>query len=162
MTRDATLQGDLGAESIDFLDIVFRLERNFGIKIPRGELFPENLMADPEWVADGKLTTKGVEELKTRLPYRRHLEARGRSLRRQDRRPLHRRDARSICSEQARGVVDALGPWSVVGRPWETTPDPTLALGRGCEGNDLGPGEQRGPGLAIRSARPRTTDQSKR
>ncbi len=69
VTRDATLQGDLGAESIDFLDIVFRLERNFGIKIPRGELFPENLMADPEWVADGKLTTKGVEELKTRLPY---------------------------------------------------------------------------------------------
>jgi acyl carrier protein len=69
VTRDATLQGDLGAESIDFLDIVFRLERNFGIKIPRGELFPENLMADPEWVADGKLTTKGVEELKSRLPY---------------------------------------------------------------------------------------------
>ena len=69
ITRDATLQADLGAESIDFLDIVFRLERNFGIKIPRGELFPENLMADPEWVADGKLTAKGVEELKTRLPY---------------------------------------------------------------------------------------------
>ena len=60
VTREATLQGDLGAESIDFLDIVFRLERNFGIKIPRGELFPENLMADPEWVADGKLTPKGV------------------------------------------------------------------------------------------------------
>ena len=69
VTRDATLQGDLGAESIDFLDIVFRLERNFGIKIPRGELFPENLMADPEWVADGKLTTKGIAELKARLPY---------------------------------------------------------------------------------------------
>jgi acyl carrier protein len=69
VTREATLQGDLGAESIDFLDIVFRLERNFGIKIPRGELFPENLMADPEWVADGKLTIKGVEELKARLPY---------------------------------------------------------------------------------------------
>ncbi len=32
----ATLQGDLEAESIDFLDIVFRLERNFGITIPRG------------------------------------------------------------------------------------------------------------------------------
>ena len=68
VTREATLQGDLGAESIDFLDIVFRLERNFGIKIPRGELFPENLMADPEWVADGKLTPKGVGELKARLP----------------------------------------------------------------------------------------------
>ena len=61
VTREATLQGDLGAESIDFLDIVFRLERNFGIKIPRGELFPENLVADPEWVADGKLTAKGLE-----------------------------------------------------------------------------------------------------
>jgi acyl carrier protein len=69
VTREATLQGDLGAESIDFLDIVFRLERNFGIKIPRGELFPENLVADPEWVTDGKLTGKGIEELKTRLPY---------------------------------------------------------------------------------------------
>src|SRR5262249_29609470 len=69
VTRDATLQGDLGAESIDFLDIVFRLERNFGIKIPRAELFPENLMADPEWVADGKLTSKGIDELKARLPY---------------------------------------------------------------------------------------------
>jgi acyl carrier protein len=69
VTRGATLQGDLGAESIDFLDIVFRLERNFGIKIPRGELFPENLTADPEWIADGKLTSKGVEELKARLPF---------------------------------------------------------------------------------------------
>jgi acyl carrier protein len=69
VTPGATLQGDLGAESIDFLDIVFRLERNFGIKIPRGELFPENLTADPEWVADGKLTTKGLSELRSRLPF---------------------------------------------------------------------------------------------
>ena len=65
----ATLQGDLGAESIDFLDIVFRLERNFGIKIPRGELFPENVVSDPEMIKDGKLTTKGIDELKTRMPY---------------------------------------------------------------------------------------------
>jgi acyl carrier protein len=69
VTPGATLQGDLGAESIDFLDIVFRLERNFGIKIPRGELFPENLTADPEWVSDGKLTTKGLTELRSRLPF---------------------------------------------------------------------------------------------
>src|SRR3954454_15928178 len=69
VTRDATLQGDLGAESIDFLDIVFRLERNFGIKIPRGELFPENVVADPEMIEGGKLTVKGLEELKTRIPY---------------------------------------------------------------------------------------------
>lgn len=69
VARDSTLQGDLGAESIDFLDIVFRLERNFGIKIPRGELFPENLTADPEWIADGKMTEKGLAELKARLPF---------------------------------------------------------------------------------------------
>ena len=37
-TMDATLMGDLGAESIDFLDIVFRLEKTFNVKIPRGEL----------------------------------------------------------------------------------------------------------------------------
>jgi acyl carrier protein len=65
----ATLQGDLGAESIDFLDIVFRLERNFGIKIPRGELFPENVVSDPDMIADGKLTAKGIDELKARMPY---------------------------------------------------------------------------------------------
>ena len=57
VTREATLQGDLGAESIDFLDIVFRLEREFGIKIPRGELFPdEKLFTDPNFVKDGKMT----------------------------------------------------------------------------------------------------------
>src|SRR5947209_9255454 len=66
----ATLQGDLGAESIDFLDIVFRLEREFGIKIPRGELFPESIFqGDPEFVQDGKITSKGMVELKTRMPY---------------------------------------------------------------------------------------------
>src|SRR5207245_6187181 len=70
ITPAATLQGDLGAESIDFLDIVFRLEREFGIKIPRGELFPESIFqGDPEFVQDGKLTPKGMTELKTRMPY---------------------------------------------------------------------------------------------
>ncbi|MBI3406848.1 MAG: acyl carrier protein [Planctomycetes bacterium] len=66
----ATLQGDLGAESIDFLDIVFRLEREFGIKIPRGELFPEAIFqGDPEFVQDGKVTDKGLSELKARMPF---------------------------------------------------------------------------------------------
>jgi len=69
VTHEATLQGDLGAESIDFLDIVFRLERNFGIKIPRGELFPENVVTDRDMVQDGKLTAKGLEELKNRMPF---------------------------------------------------------------------------------------------
>lgn len=69
VTCDATLQGDLGAESIDFLDIVFRLERDFKIKIPRGELFPENVVSDPKMTHDGKLRAKGLDELKARLPF---------------------------------------------------------------------------------------------
>jgi len=66
----STLQGDLGAESIDFLDIVFRLEREFGIKIPRGELFPESIFqGDPEFVQSGKVTPKGLEELRSKMPF---------------------------------------------------------------------------------------------
>ncbi|WP_169976593.1 acyl carrier protein [Tautonia rosea] len=68
VTQDATLFGDLGAESIDLLDIVFRLERNFSIKIPRGELFPENI-SDPEFTENGKLTSKGLIEIKQRMPF---------------------------------------------------------------------------------------------
>ena len=66
---DSTLTGDLGAESIDFLDIVFRLEKNFSIKIPRGDLFPENVLSDPQFVSGGKVTAKGLDELKTRMPW---------------------------------------------------------------------------------------------
>jgi acyl carrier protein len=70
VTRGATLQGDLGAESIDFLDIVFRLEREFGIKIPRGELFPESIFqGDPELVQNGKVTDKGMAELRSKMPF---------------------------------------------------------------------------------------------
>src|SRR6266516_1298167 len=70
ITPDSTLQGELGAESIDFLDIVFRLEREFGIKIPRGELFPEAIFqGDPEFVQNGKVTDKGLSELKARMPF---------------------------------------------------------------------------------------------
>src|SRR5437667_9480881 len=66
----ATLQGDLGAESIDFLDIVFRLEREFGIKIPRNELFPESIFqGDPEFVHNGKVTERGLSELRSRMPF---------------------------------------------------------------------------------------------
>ncbi|HUS72205.1 MAG TPA: acyl carrier protein [Sedimentisphaerales bacterium] len=67
---EATLMGDLGAESIDFLDIVFRLEKAFKMKIPREELFPaESLMNSPEFVSNGKLTETGLAELKNKMPY---------------------------------------------------------------------------------------------
>src|SRR5215472_16781319 len=66
----STLQGDLGAESIDFLDFVFRLEREFGIKIPRGELFPESIFqGDPDFVKDASATERGLEELRARMPF---------------------------------------------------------------------------------------------
>ena len=70
ISPSSTLQGDRGAESIDFLDIVFRLEREFGIKIPRNELFPESIFnADPDFVQDGKVTEKGLSELRQRMPF---------------------------------------------------------------------------------------------
>jgi len=65
----ARLRQDLGAESIDFLDIVFRLERAFSIKIPRGEMIPENVMTDPNFVQNGRVTPAGMMELKKRMPY---------------------------------------------------------------------------------------------
>ena len=69
VTMEASLVTDLGAESIDFLDIVFRLEKVFSIKIPREELFPENLTADSKYAKDGMLTAEGVAALKERMPY---------------------------------------------------------------------------------------------
>jgi acyl carrier protein len=66
----ARLQGDLGAESIDFLDIIFRLEHEFGIKIDRAELFPESIFqGKAEFVQDGRVTALGLEELRRRLPF---------------------------------------------------------------------------------------------
>jgi len=66
---DATIMGDLGAESIDILDIRFKLEQEFGFTVAQGEMFPENVLQDPEFVQDGKLTDKGIEGLKTKLPH---------------------------------------------------------------------------------------------
>lgn len=74
ITPDATLTGDLEAESIDFLDIVFRLEKKFStparpFKISQGELFPENLMENPAWVSNGKFTDEGMAMLRQRMPH---------------------------------------------------------------------------------------------
>lgn len=70
VTPEATLMGDLGAESIDFLDIVFRLEKAFDIKVPREELFPaEAVLNNPEFVSGGKLTEKGLAELRDKMPH---------------------------------------------------------------------------------------------
>jgi len=69
VTPEATLQGDLDAESIDFLDIVFRLEKAFDIKIERGELFPEDILTSTDYVDDGRVNAAGIAKLKERMPF---------------------------------------------------------------------------------------------
>jgi len=69
VTPTAVIRDDLGAESIDFLDIMFRLEKAFGIKIPRGEMMPENLTNDPNIVKDGVVTPQGIAMLKEKMPH---------------------------------------------------------------------------------------------
>ncbi len=67
--EDATLTGDLGAESIDFLDIVFRLEKAFGIKIPQEELIPREILSNPEYVDNRKVNATGLKVLKEHMPH---------------------------------------------------------------------------------------------
>ena len=69
ISEGATLTEDLGAESIDFLDIVFRLEKAFGIKIPRGELFPDEIVNNPDHVENGEFTAAGLQHLKDAMPH---------------------------------------------------------------------------------------------
>ena len=69
VTPEATMIGDLGAESIDFLDIVFKLEQAFGISIDREELFPDDILTSSEYLQDGKVTADGVAKLKERMPF---------------------------------------------------------------------------------------------
>ena len=69
MRLDASLIDDLGAESIDFLDIVFRLERAFRIKIPRGEIVQDARgdLPEEEFAVKGCLTEVGLARLREYL-----------------------------------------------------------------------------------------------
>ncbi len=69
ITDEATLTSDLGAESIDFLDIVFRLEKAFSIKIPQDELIPRDVLSNPDYVNDRKLNAEGLAALKISMAY---------------------------------------------------------------------------------------------
>jgi acyl carrier protein len=69
VTEDATLTGDLGAESIDFLDIVFRLEKTFGIKIPQEELIPRDILSNPDYVENKKMNAAGLQALRESMPH---------------------------------------------------------------------------------------------
>ena len=70
VSMSSRLRADLNAESIDFLDIVFRLEKQFGVKIPREELFPESIFqGDPQFVTDGRVNAEGLKQLREQMPY---------------------------------------------------------------------------------------------
>ena len=65
--EDATLTGDLQAESIDILDIVFRLEKTFNIKISQEELTPRDILSNPDYVSNRTLNPAGLAALKERV-----------------------------------------------------------------------------------------------
>jgi acyl carrier protein len=67
--RDGSLVEDYSAESIDFLDLVYQLEREFKIKIPRGMIEQEARrgVTDGEFEKHGRLTDKGLDRLKEYL-----------------------------------------------------------------------------------------------
>jgi len=70
VTPTAALQRELGADSLNLLEIMFRLEQEFGIEITRAELFPESTFRlNSEWVLDGKLTDIGLAKLSSQPPF---------------------------------------------------------------------------------------------
>lgn len=69
VTPQATIGGDLGAESIDYLDISFRLEKAFDIKIGESEMFDQSVLSEEGVVEDGKVTAAGLDKLKAKMPH---------------------------------------------------------------------------------------------
>jgi acyl carrier protein len=71
VTPDTTLLGDLGAESIDLLDILFRLERKLGVKIQASDLnaYVQGGIPDDEFGDENEvITPKGLAQLKKVMP----------------------------------------------------------------------------------------------
>jgi acyl carrier protein len=67
---DASLEEELGAESLDFLDLAFILEREFRIRLPRFNLLEraETRYGQGVLVQDGVVTEQGLELLRRRMP----------------------------------------------------------------------------------------------
>ena len=69
ITLTASLIDDIDAESIDFLDIVFRLEKTFKVKIPRGKILEDSRgpLSESEFEQNGVVTSAGLTQLKAYL-----------------------------------------------------------------------------------------------
>jgi acyl carrier protein len=71
VTAESSLFEDLGAESLDLLDIIFRLEKTFGIKIPRGNVVLEILatagVKEEDMIVDGAVTELGAQLLREHM-----------------------------------------------------------------------------------------------
>ena len=67
---DSLLMDELGAESLDFLDIVFRLEQTFEIQITRGEMewAARGSMTDEEFAPGGVISDAGLARLRELMP----------------------------------------------------------------------------------------------
>ncbi|MRG98008.1 phosphopantetheine-binding protein [Polyangium spumosum] len=67
---ESLLMSDLGAESLDYLDIVFKIERTFGIQITRGEMqkAARGDMSDEEFAPGGVVSERGLERLRELMP----------------------------------------------------------------------------------------------
>ncbi len=70
VSTTASLIEELGAESLDFLDIVFKLERAYGIQITRGELerAARGDMTDDEFAPGGVISEAGLGRLRELMP----------------------------------------------------------------------------------------------
>ena len=68
--RESSLMKDLGAESIDFLDIIFRLEKEFSIKLPKGDIERKARggLSEEDFAVGGKLTAAGMTSVKHAMP----------------------------------------------------------------------------------------------
>jgi acyl carrier protein len=66
--KESLIEG-LDAESIDFLDLVFRLERGFGVKIPRGKIVEDarGPLTEAEFESKGIVTDAGLQRLRSFL-----------------------------------------------------------------------------------------------
>lgn len=68
VTREACLSDDLGADSLDYLDIAFRMEKTFGVSIKLNEMLLGDSPSE-ELVREGRITDAGLAELRRRMPH---------------------------------------------------------------------------------------------